>query len=145
MSFETAIQTAIFGRLSEYAPLAAVLAEHGSVDGPAIYDDVPQAAQAEDSDAYPFVTIGSDTHASWDTDNSTGAESTITIDSWSRFRGRSEIKTIQGLIYDALHRHELQPAGLNLVTIEWEFSESIMDADGRTRHGVQRFRIITEN
>lgn len=145
MSFESAIQTAVFERLRDYAPLAGVLATHGSLGGPAIYDDVPQAAQAENSDAFPFVTIGSDTHNANDTDDSAGSDSTITINSWSRFRGRSEVKQIQALIYDALHRVELDLGALSLTTIEWEYSEAITENDGRTRHGVQRFRILIEN
>ena len=145
MSFETAIQTAVFQRLRGYAPLADVLAAHGTLGGPAIYDDVPQAAKSEDSDAFPFVTVGEDTHNANDTDDSAGADSTITINAWSRFRGRSEVKEIQGLIYDALHRAELDLGALSLTTIEWEMSETIMENDGRTRHGVQRFRILIEN
>ena len=145
MSFESAIQAAIFERLRTYAPLASVLAPHGSVDGPAVYDDVPQAAQSESNAAFPFVTVGEDTHNANDTDDSSGADSTITINCWSRFRGRRELKQIQGLIYDALHRFDLDLGALSLTTIEWEYSKVIMESDARTRHGVQRFRILIEN
>jgi hypothetical protein len=136
MSFESAIQTAIYERLSAYAPLTAVIT--------GVYDDVPQAADAGSNAAFPYVTIGDDTLNEWDTDTEQGADTTITIHSWSRARGRKEIKAIQGHIYDALHRYELPVTGHHLIACDWEASESLLDPDGRTRHGISRFRIVLQ-
>jgi hypothetical protein len=105
----------------------------------AVYDHVPQDA------AFPYVVIGDSTEAQWDTDDSTGTEATVTIHVWSRFRGRSETKLIQDAIYQSLHRYDLPIDGVHTVTVEWEYAESFLDPDGLTRHGVQRFRIISEN
>lgn len=103
-----------------------------------VYDHVPQDA------AFPYIVIGDSTAIQWDTDDSLGTESTITIHVWSRFRGREEVKEIQGQIYDALHRHELDIDGCHTVTCEWEHADSFVDPDGITRHGVSRFRILAE-
>lgn len=104
-----------------------------------VYDNVPQDTP------YPYITIGDDTSIEWDTDTETGAEATLTIHSWSRANSRSEVKQLQGEVYEALHRHELVVPGYSVVTCEQEFSESLpVEADGHTRHGVQRFRIILE-
>ena len=119
------IQQAIFARLE------------AELDTP-VYDHVPQGS------AYPYINIGEDTALQWDTDDSTGSESTLTIHTWSRQYGRRETKQIMRQIYNALHRAELDIAGGLFVTCEWEFAESFVDPDGVTRHGVMRFRILSE-
>lgn len=103
-----------------------------------VYDHVPQES------AFPYIVIGDDTSTPWDTDDSTGSESTCTIHVWSRQRGRKEVKTIMQAIYDAMHRQELTITGGALVECAAEFQESFLDPDGITRHGVIRFRLITE-
>ena len=127
MSFETALQAAIFTRLSGYAGM------------PDVYDDAPQ-----DSAAFPYVVLGEDTHVPWDTDDSTGAESTITLHIWSRQRGKKETKDIQGLIYTALNRYEISVDDHHLVTMEFDYSDVLLDPDGLTRHGVARYRTLVE-
>jgi hypothetical protein len=47
-----------------------------------------------------------------------------------------------GDIYDSLHRASLTVTGYDVVGIDQELSETFIDADGLTRHGVQRFRIF---
>lgn len=140
MSFSTAIQQAVYDRLRTYAPLTAVLAPHAdsNIGGSAVYDDVPQSAE------FPYVALGDDTLIEWDTDTELGAEATITLHTWSRERGRRETKLIQGLLYDALHRYELPIPGMHVIDCLWEMSESFLDPDGHTRHGVSRFRVIMQ-
>lgn len=101
-----------------------------------VYDHVPQGS------AYPYVNIGEDTALQWDTDESTGSESTLTVHTWSRQYGRRETKELMQDIYAALHRYELPIPGA--VTCEWEFTESFTDPDNVTRHGVMRFRVIVD-
>jgi hypothetical protein len=136
MSFENAIQVAIYQTLSSDSTLMA------SVTG--VYDTAPQALDAGAADNFPYVTIGEDTHIEWDTDTELGADVTVTIHVWSRDRGRKETKTIQGLIYGLLHRASLSISGYNLVGVDWLQSDSFLDTDGLTRHGVQTFRITVE-
>lgn len=126
MSFEAALQQAVFDRLSTYP------------DIPTVYDNVPVDA------AFPYVVIGEDTHIPFDTDDSLGSESTLTLHTWSRYRGKKECKEIQALIYDALTRQSLVLDGFSLVTIEFEYSECLLDPDGITRHAVSRFRALID-
>lgn len=127
------------------------------VDG-RIYDNVPQGTD------YPYIVIGDDTTIPWDTDTETGSESTLTLHVWSRYYGRYEVKAIMEAIYTTLHRREgedSQQGGLTVIShsmvingvtvqvpeahvvlCEHEFSESFLDPDGITRHGVIRFRIV---
>ncbi len=122
MSADLEIQKAIFARLS-------------SMSVP-VYDDVPDNAPP------PYVVIGDDTLLEFDSDGISGFEATTTIHTWSTYRGRKEVKELQGEIYTLLHRAELAVVGYTFVSCDSEFSESILDADGVTRHGIQRFRIL---
>lgn len=127
MGFENALQAAIYTRLSGYAGM------------PTVYDDVPENA------AYPYIAIGEDTFVPWDTDDSVGTECTITLHVWSTARGKREAKAILGLMYDALHRYNLQVEGYEMLTLEFDFADVILDADGLTRHGVARYRTFLES
>lgn len=135
MSFEIATQTVIYQLLTGYAPLTAL------VKG--IYDDVPES-DSGDSVQFPYVTIGESTHNEFDTDNTTGDDTTTTVHVWSRQRGKKETKEIQGAVYDALHRQSPTYPGFIIFGIDWQTSLTLIDADGKTRHGVQTFRLILE-
>jgi hypothetical protein len=136
MNAELEIQKAIYDALSNDYALGQIVT--------GVYDSVPQALDAGNDSAFPFVTVGDDTAIDWDTDTSVGKEATVTIHSWSRYRGRAEVKQIQGAIYEALHLSQLNVVGYTTVLCLSEFSESMVDPDGLTRHGVQRFRIIID-
>jgi hypothetical protein len=103
-----------------------------------VFDDVPQNQE------YPYIAIGEDTSLQWDTDDSIGYNSTLTIHAWSRHAGRKQVKDMIAGIYSALHRQALSISGSYVVTVECAFQETFMDSDQRTRHGVARYRIITE-
>lgn len=123
MSAEFEIQRAIFTRLSNILSIP-------------VFDNVPDNAVA------PYIVIGDDTMIEFDSDGGLGFEATLTIHTWSKYRGRAEVKGIMGLIYDALHRAEFTVQGYNLLGCDSEFSETFLESDGVTRHGVQRFRIL---
>lgn len=128
MSFENAVQVAIYQKLTNDPSVMAL------VD--AVYDDVPQGCD------FPYITIGEDNHVSIDTDLDNYMQVSITIHVWSRENGRKQTKEIQGAIYNSLQRAELVYSGYKFVNIMSESSESFLDADGETRHGVQIFNLI---
>lgn len=145
MSAESNIQKAVYAKLIADSALAAILAKNVNNSSlPAIYDAVPQVKDSGSDLPFPYVTLGDDTMLDWDTDTSVGKEATITIHSWSRYRGRLEVKDIQGAIYEALHLSQLNVSGYHTVLCLSEYSESLLDPDGLTRHGVQRFRLIID-
>jgi hypothetical protein len=145
MSAEYELQTSVYQALLADGPLANLLAKNvEDADLPAIYDHVPEPADSGSDISFPYVTVGDDTALDWDTDTSVGKEATITIHSWSRYRGRKEVKEIQGAIYDCLHLSQLNVFGYDTVQCLSEYSETLVDPDGLTRHGVQRFRIILD-
>lgn len=134
-SFETAVQTAIYGQLILNADIIS--------DAIPVYDAVPQPISVVNSD-FPYIVVGEDNHAAFDTDAENMNLVSIVVHSWSRYRGRAEIKEIQGYIYDSLHRASLSHAGFKFVNIMQSGSESFLDSDGLTRHGVQTFTLIIE-
>ena len=119
------IQQAIFDELSELDY--------------SVYDHVPQVS------AFPYIVIGDDTSISFDTDESVGSESTLTIHVWSQYRGKMQVKEILQEIYDKLNRADIAVSGCHLVECVAEFQETYLESDGLTRHGVIRFRLIVED
>jgi len=130
MSFHSwELQKAIFTKLN------------GNVDGLAganipVYDDVPQQSN------YPYVQIGEETSANNGTKTLDGVEHTLTMHIWSQYRGRREIKTIMKSVYDLLHNTAISVTGASLVNVRQEFSTTLSENDGITRHGVIRFRAV---
>lgn len=109
-----------------------------------VFDDVQQAIEAGDSTSFPYVTIGEDVFTDTSTDTELMGLVSITIHTWSRTAGRAETKKIQGLVYDALNRVNLVQSGYKFVNINNVSSQSNLESDGFTRHGVQTFNLIIE-
>lgn len=136
MSFELVIQKAIYEKLAESAELIAKKIP--------VYDDVPQPKDSGDSCNFPYVVVGDDSVKAWDTDTENGADAVITIHTWSRYLGKKEIKELQGYVYSALHNADLLIPNYVSVVCAFQGSDSFVDADGKTRHGVQTFSMLIE-
>ena len=112
---------------------------NGSVTGMdsasvSVYDDVPE------NTAYPYVVIGEESTSNNGSKDLDGLEHTITLHVWSQYRGRREIKEIMESVYSLLHNTAITVSGASLVNIRQEFSTTLAENDGITRHGVMRFR-----
>jgi len=129
--FETVVQKAIYSKLAT------------DLSYP-VYDNVPQPDDSGNKDDFPYVTIGEDNHVTIDTDTELMNQVSITIHTWSRYRGRKEIKEMQGAIYESLHRANLSEPGYKFINIAQVDSVSFLDTDGLTRHGVQTFNLLIE-
>ena len=91
------------------------------------------------------VVIGLTTPIDWSTDGYTGFETTVTINSWDsdyESRGLGETMQMMDDIYDSLNRAQFSVTGYNNVAVDYEFGEPMIDPNGITGHGVQRFRIF---
>lgn len=129
------IQQGIVAKLQGDAALMALIV--------GVYDDVPQAALSENNAAYPFIVVGDDTFNAWDTDTELGFESEIQIHVWSRYRGKKELVDIFGKIYDALNRQQIVST-FHILDINHTNSNSFLEPDGRTRHGITSYLINYE-
>lgn len=101
-----------------------------------VFDDVPEGT------SYPYVIIGEETAINFGTKDKDANEHTLTIHVWSQYRGRKEIKNIMSQIYTILHNTDITVSGASLVNIRHEFEQTLLEADGITRHGVMRFRVV---
>ena len=102
-----------------------------------VYDEVIEG------NSYPFITLGEETVTDYSTKNLVGAETTVNIHIWSRYKGSKQTKQIMDKVHDLLHDVSLTVSGVNLINLRFEFSDIMRDPDGITRHGVMRFRAIT--
>jgi hypothetical protein len=123
------IQKAFVAALKADATLAALV-------GTRIYDEPPQ------NPAYPNVTFGPVTADAWDSDGTLGWEAFVQIDAWSEKPGKPEVSRIMAAIKTVLHRSTLTLDTQTVCLALLDFS-SILPWDGGTRHGVQRFRVLT--
>jgi len=138
-----ALQQVIYSTLRADATLKTLT----GADPARVFDHVPQTTwEAPNASGIfpPYVVVGETEAREWDTKTEDGMEQTLMVHTWSRGRGMKEPKQIMGAIVDALDQVALSVTGHDLVQFRFEFSETFLEDDGLTRHGVQRFRALTE-
>tara|TARA_B100000963_G_C22138692_1_gene456528 strand:- start:85 stop:495 length:411 start_codon:yes stop_codon:yes gene_type:complete len=131
-SFE--LQKSVFGVLNS----ANITDAAGSaITG--VFDDVPEGT------AYPYIVVGEESSNNISTKSLDMHEHTLTIHTWSQYRGLKEIKVIMKQIYDNLNDVSLSVSGGQAVNMKQEFLTTLVDADGITRHGIMRFRAVVSD
>jgi hypothetical protein len=128
-AFNTAAQEIVYTALN------------GNLTGCAVYDTPPFLPEAAPSTSFPYCVIGNDTVRAWDTDDSRGAEITLTLHFWSRAAGFKPVKSLMDQAYGRLHRATFVKSGYGVTDCLLEFSDTMSDPDGVTKHGVQRYRL----
>ena len=122
------LQKAIYAALVADTPLMAV--------AQGVYDFVPQES------TYPYVTIGDDDYKWWGAMGLDGGEYVVQVDVWSQAEGRSECKTLLGLVAAVLHNGSLTVASNTHISTRLQFQDTIKEADGLTHHGVQQYKVF---
>lgn len=117
---------------------------NGNLTGCQVFDTAPFLPEAAPANAFPYVVIGDDTQAPWDTDDTLGADMTITLHFWSRAAGMKQVKALMDEAYGLLNRGSWSLSGVRVVDCLHEFSDVMTDPDGKTRHGVQRYRLTLQ-
>lgn len=125
-SFE--LQKTIFNALSGNSALTNLIT--------GVFDDVPENQE------YPYVVVGEETSLNIGCKTKDALEHTLTIHSYSRERGRKQVKQIMSAIYEVLHESNLSVSGASLINLRNEFETVLLETDGITRHGVLRFRAV---
>lgn len=128
------VQTAIFSRLSSDENLTTLLAD--GVQG--VRDHVPL------NTSFPYLVIGETRCKPFDTVAEEGMENIFTIHCYSRESGMNETRQIMSAIYDSLHNADFSVPNQSLISCRLQQSETRLESDGKTRHGIQQFQIITE-
>ena len=126
------LRAAIHKSLSRDAALASLLG------GARVYDAIPRGV------AFPYVTIGGARITSFATDADEGEEHLLTLHALSRQGGHREATAITGALVQALDDAPLALAGHRLVYLRFTFADVRREGDGRTYHGLVRFRALTE-
>jgi hypothetical protein len=128
-AFNTAAQELVFTALN------------GNLTGCTVFDTAPFLPEAAPATTFPYCVIGNDTAGAWDTDDTRGAEITLTLHFWSRANGFKQVKALMDQAYGLLHRATLTKSGYTVIDCLMEFGEAMADPDGNTKHGVQRYRL----
>ena len=131
---QLAVQAALVARLKATAAVTDLLAEGDD----SVFDHVPQASP------FPYLVVGESTARPFDSKTEDGLDQQVTLHVWSRQRGMKELKTIMAAVLAALDRATPTVSGHDLVDLRFVFSTTRLDRDGFTRHGLQRFRVLTE-
>lgn len=131
------VQSSIYNLLKDDATLLAALPG-------GLFDYVPERA------TFPYGVYSDMDGKPWDTTTEYGDELIVQIGVFSRAEGRKEAKTAQRRIDVLLHdgeaalRAEGVLTGHHLVSIRKILETVVKEPDGQHYHGVQQFRVITE-
>lgn len=117
---------------------------NGNVAGWTIYDHVPFEPEGAPGSNFPFIALGDNDAEPWDNDSDLGNVIRVNIHFWSRYLGRKEVNEGMDAVYGLLHRAALTSAGYKIVDSLMEFSNVDVLPDGKTRHGIQRFRLTIQ-
>lgn len=126
MGIETAYQAGLFSVLD---------AAKVSLGVTAIYDTAPQADAVTGAAAFPYITMGLIFPTNWDTDLNIRFQVTSRLHVWSRSSAMGECKTIQGEMFDLLHRNRFAIAGFKHVDIMRQDTSCEPSQDKRI-HGI---------
>lgn len=134
----TELHTAIFTTLNAHVGLTALLATDPVGGGPAVFDHATQDSE------FPYLVVGEPNGTEHDADDIQGWTGEIVIHSYCRERGFQEVMDIWRQTDDALHRQTPTVTDARIVTLHRESADSVLDADGLTRHGIHTFRVILD-
>ena len=104
---------------------------------------VPVLDQAGPNQEYPYATIGEFVGGHDDTLGEQAVNLDVTVHLWSRERGMQECQQLMTAAKNALDRMRLPATGFQWVTTIWTDAQTLREPDGRTRHGILRFQVLT--
>lgn len=130
---QSEIQTLIFQKLDNDPDLSALIV--------GTYADTPQAHESEDPASFPYLTIGQDVAAPWDTKTWFGTETVLQIDAWDRSNNFIVLKNIANRVWELLHHTRLDIVnGDHCMTVHESATYSV-DPDGHTKRAMMMFRL----
>lgn len=109
-----------------------------------IYTYVPGMPEGKPDSDFPYIVLGLDGMRPWDTDDKVGKVLDIYCHIWSRYKGAKETREIIDQIYSSLHRATFPSPPFHLVDCIEAFSQVYQDPDGKTMHGISRYRLTIQ-
>lgn len=143
-----AIQAAVYRTLCGDSQLAGLLAAdyyESSPTGPAVYSKAPQVPKPEEETRFPYVVLGDDAAAPFDTDDVNGEETISSLHIWDAGDSPRRAKQIRDRVKAVLHNASLVVSGTNALFCYFNGSHSVPDPDPQLHHEVIDFRIVTQS
>jgi hypothetical protein len=132
MSAASALQTAIFARLSGDAAVTALVGTTGVTD------------RRPDGPAAPLVVIAGIDSLDHSTASETGEEHVVTLEVWSEATGHKQAQAIAAALRSALDDAALVLVGHHLVFLFHRDTRLRRDGKSRFHRAEMRFRAVTE-
>lgn len=111
----------------------------------ALTESVYSLGDVPDNIQTVYAVVGEASAEQHDADGQLGFSVVTTVHIWDsnpENHGFSAVKPLMGEVYDALNRAALAISGYTLIDSFFEFEQAMMDPDGLTAHGAQRFRVL---
>lgn len=134
------LQQAIYTRLNNVAVTSLLSTYYSPL--PAIFTDVPQAADSELETAFPFITIGADVITPFDSKDDLGGSAVVQIDAWDRASSMLNLKALADAIDGRLRRQPLAISGVTHITTELNSCVFSRDPDGKTKRALILYRVL---
>ncbi len=123
------VQKSVLSRLLADTVMISLVADR-------IFDNPPETA------VFDYVSFGDHTAIPWNTKTDNGQQLTFVIHAWSRESSRAKLLQILKALQDSLQNCSLTVQGGTVTLCQWEYEDSRLDPDGKTWHGVQRYRLL---
>lgn len=127
-----ALQEVIFNALSGSSELTALIGEGR------VYDNVPSKKRP------PYVVFGDATHSDWSADATNGLEHFVTLNAWSKEKGRKQVLETSEAVLSALDAMPKTLTDHHLVNFQHEFTEVVHDPESGFFLARMNFRAVTE-
>ncbi len=108
-----------------------------------VCDVAPQAVDGAAVEPFPYATMGMIFPVMMDTQTTIAFDITSRIHFWGRTDSMAEIKTIQGKVFDLLHRSKLSITGYNNFLLLRSETDCWRESNG-TIHGLCEYRALVE-
>lgn len=133
---QTELQKTIYTTLSSDAALQTLLGTTPAA--PKVYDSVP------DQKSYPYVTMQIKPMSDRGNHDWEGVGLNYQINVWYQAPGQGDLKVqqIQARIDELLHKQDICVEGWNIIVHRRSTVDILDEPDGRTKHGVQIFKIF---
>lgn len=102
-----------------------------------VYDEVPKRAPL------PFIAFGEEQVSPSNTKVSTGEEDTFTINLWSAYRGKKQVKKMMSDVTTAIYLMSSQlSTGSRITYMELASADIIEEEQENLYHGVMKFKFV---
>lgn len=116
----------------------------GNITGLTLYDHVPTEPSGSPVANKPYGVLENTDTTPWEDDDKQGVFAEMTLHIFSDQLGRTQADTILDSAYALLNRASLTKTGYTVVDCLFMFSEVFVMEDGKTRHGIQRWRLTIQ-